>query len=501
MAAYHRPTGIDQTSHGTSFPLSQIVRGTIPTIQRAIPLLGLGIALNLLFTPDVSFELLAAYLIIALSALLGIIIVVRRNQGGLPIAAALILQNGITYGFPILKHNDEYSRIDLSLMLPCAGQLSLFIITLIVGWKAGLQLIHPTPSKLYLVTDNIQKQAKLAKLALGLLTFGLLFQISLYTGIYWRVTGSFGGRLFSLLQVFVLVASVAGGFLGAYFVRRVPQIKTAYWALWWGLFVILVSSVLLSSATGLVLSTFAGLMLGARKVPWVAMITILLTLAFLNQGKFVMREKYWGPNANERPSLIELPGFFAEWGSVSAKYLIPSESQVNKADQGQSLADRLNNFSNILFVNRALSINNMETLEGKGYAYLPWVFVPRVLWPDKPRTHEGQALLNVHFRRQMNYEATETTYVAWGLLPEAQGNLGLWFGPIVLGIFIGTFCGAAETWSSKKDLASVEGLGACILLITAVGSFEMSMGVLAAMLFQTAVALLVGGIIIRKFIR
>ncbi len=229
---------------------------------------------------------------------------------------------------------------------------------------------------------------------------------------------------------------------------------------------------------------------------------IVGVIGFLNIGKFDIREKYWKGGQGQEITLRGLPAFYGEWIESSWSKITDSQDAIGEQEsEGQSLFHRVNNLQNLLFVTRALDDYQIPTLEGLGYAQLPTIFVPRALWPEKPRTHEGQVMLNLHFRRQRDVRATEGTYIAWGLLPEAIGNFGLWGGPVFLGIVLGFACGTIEKWSVRKNLFSIEGISACILLIYAAISFEMSAGVLIAMLFQTFVVVVAGGHFIRWVMR
>ena len=133
---------------------------------------------------------------------------------------------------------------------------------------------------------------------------------------------------------------------------------------------------------------------------------------------------------------------------------------------------------------------------GKTYALIPPLFIPRVFWPDKPRTHEGQVMLNLHFGRQATIEQTEQTYIAWGLLPEAVGNFGIVGGPIFLGGILGWILGWLERVSLYKRIFSVEGLILIGTLLLFAGSYEMVASVLLTATFQFLVAVMIGGLML-----
>src|SRR5690606_2109582 len=107
-------------------------------------------------------------------------------------------------------------------------------------------------------------------------------------------------------------------------------------------------------------------------------------------------------------------------------------------------------------------------------------------WPNKPRAHEGQIMLNVHFGRQ-SLQATYRTYIAWGLLAEAYGNFGRIFGAVSLGAALGLICAWLEKKSATKPLMSLEGLVAIMIFAGLTISFEMVASVLVTSLFQSII--------------
>ena len=136
---------------------------------------------------------------------------------------------------------------------------------------------------------------------------------------------------------------------------------------------------------------------------------------------------------------------------------------------------------------------HIAPLYGATYELIPPLLVPRIFWPDKPRAHEGQVRLNVHFGRQ-DLDATFQTYIAWGLLPEAYGNFGAKAGAIFLGFGLGLLFAWLENFTARKLLLSLEGFIAFTLLLDMAGSFEMVASVLVTTVFQSVVLLIVASV-------
>ena len=207
----------------------------------------------------------------------------------------------------------------------------------------------------------------------------------------------------------------------------------------------------------------------------------MLALSFLNTGKTTMRRPSCAPTKAEaiHVSFAQLPSVYAEWIQVSYNAVLENNSgsafgakdRTDKAAKNQTLLDRIDNLQNLLFVMDAVNTDHVSAAcTGKTYSIIPPLLVPRVLWPDKPRTHEGQVMLNVHFGRQ-DLNSTLETYIAWGLLPEAYGNFGAFTGAICLGSFIGLLFAWIENLTARKLVVSMEGFLSLSLLMNLMNSF------------------------------
>jgi len=230
----------------------------------------------------------------------------------------------------------------------------------------------------------------------------------------------------------------------------------------------------------------------------------MLVVGFLNEGKSQMRERYWNASAGgANLQLSNLPEFFGEWTEASLSSF-QNDLSDNRAEAAQGSADgnptiitRLDNFQNLTFIVDTLERGTGQLLYGKTYSVIPPLLIPRFLWPDKPRTQEGQIMLNLNFGRQRTEEETFTTYIAWGLLPEAVGNFGCVAGACFLGSLLGFGSGMLEVWSARKRLLSVEGLVATGLLVQVAISYEMVASMIITSTFQMLVAVIVFSFLLR----
>ena len=305
----------------------------------------------------------------------------------------------------------------------------------------------------------------------------------------------------SMVTTLVAAAGACGFFLGAMFVgsRTMPTGgRILFWSLLAGNCLISASGFLLSATTGMLASVLIGLFWSSGRMPWRYLVVVGLMLSFLNLGKFTMRERYWGADGEASVSITlgQMPHYYGEWVQASLAAIAPNHGKDaardsgGRSSNGQNLLERVNNLQNLLFVIDAIDAGKVPPLHGQTYSLIPPLLVPRIFWPDKPRTHEGQILLNVHFGRQ-DLDATMQTYIAWGLLPEAYGNFGAKSGAIFLGVCLGLFFAWLENFTAQKVLLSLEGFISFTILLGLMGSFEMVASILVTSIFQSVVVLIV----------
>lgn len=471
-------------------------------MRRVVGLLGVVLICQAVFMFVLGADYAVPFLLVGITSWLAFSVGVFCNTGGLPVYSVLMIQHGIVYSVPLAVQNSMLAKYDKDVVYTAAFAYVVFVLISIVGWQIGKAFSSASKSTWILFEQGSAKITYrfIARAGISLIALAVAFQVSLITNIYWSSLGQYAPILFPIFKAVIGPGQIAGAFLGAYAISHLPSHRTIFWMVWCSLFTLLMATVLLSSATGFVIGTMGGLYLGSRRMAWLPAIVIFGVLGFLNVGKFEIRTKYWSDQNGIQVGLFQLPSFFSEWFSASIEKITKRRDEYSRSEEkGQSISERILGFENLCFVTRALSNLGYEPLGGQGYAVLPKVMVPRILWAGKPRSHEGQVLLNLHFDRQKNIKATQRTYVAWGLLPEAVGNFGIWIGAIGFGMVSGILTGMLETWSTRKSLLSIEGIGACILMIYAFISFEMSAGVLLGMLYQTAIVIVAGGIVMMQF--
>ncbi len=421
-----------------------------------------------------------------------------RRGIGLPLLPIVVLQNLVTYGAPIAAGHETLVSYPPGFVLQAGREVLIFDVAIVLAWAAGMQFFRPAPPVSHVLNEFNRAGAagwtRLGfSLVLGATAFYALQGLDLLGALYAALPSGSDSILYTLMSVvsacgFFLVSMTIGGREAS------PLAQGLFWVLLIGNAAMSASDFLLSAAAANLITVAIGFFWSSGRLPWRYLTIALLALSFLNTGKATMRSRYWGTAdapATQR-SFRDLPQSYAEWIEVSYRAILENDTAkggsssdpATSANRNQTLLDRIDNLQNLLFVIDAIQTDHIKPLGGQTYSLIPPLLVPRVLWPDKPRSHEGQILLNVHFGRQ-DLESTLTTYVAWGLLPEAYGNFGAVTGSILLGAFLGILCAWIENLTARKLLVSMEGFLCLSLLINIMNSFEMVASVLVTSIFQS----------------
>lgn len=260
------------------------------------------------------------------------------------------------------------------------------------------------------------------------------------------------------------------------------------------LFVALLASTLLVSATGLVLApglatifVAVGVFTISRgRVPLVVLTVAFAIFSILHLGKWPMRQKYWG----NRPRPVqphEVPEFYAAWfGHGLDRLPAVLAGEKMSGSRSSSLLERGSLLQMLLLV-QSKSPNEKPFLEGKTYAIIPELLVPRFLKQDKIRAHEGTYILSIYYGLQSR-SATRATTIGFGLLSESYANFGQ-VGVLGLSLLVGLTYGLGARWAANVPITSLRGLFALLLLASAL-QVEATAGVITTSLFQSSVTLL-----------
>ncbi len=423
---------------------------------------------------------------------------------GLPVLPMFVLQHFFTFALPILTDNETLERYPAGLINLASFEVFILMGVMSLTWYFALQQMRSSPPVCYALQGFEKDGLKRLRFIGSAMIIGITaFNVARMTGFMNTIYAVLPSGMNAIVNALTSAVGVCGFFLVAMLQgsgEEPPWQRTVLWTLFAINLLVLSSGFILSSASLLVGAVFIGLLWGSGRVPWRFIIILVSILAFLNFGKFVMRERYWVDEDEMRNltiSLVQLPEVYAEWAEASYDLLVndapPEPAVFSRAPsrEGQSLLNRVNNMQNLLYVMDSIENYRTPVLHGATYTLIPPLLVPRYFWPDKPRAHEGQIMLNIHFGRQ-SLEATAVTFVAWGLLAEACGNFGLFYGSIFLGIVLGLFCAWTERFTTAKLLFSLEGLLALVIFMGLLNSYEMVASVLITSIFQSLFPVLMG---------
>lgn len=415
---------------------------------------------------------------------------------GLPLLPLLAIQHLFVYGVPLVNSNEIVAAYPESLMDQAGLEVLILLAATAAAWRFGMQVFRPAQPVAYALKMFVTEGNRvLNRVGIALIVVAAGYEFANSLGFVAVIINLLPGGTHSIVVAMINAVGMSGYFLVAMFVasgEASGSTRNIFWCVLAAHLVLLTSSLLLSSVINIIGAVVIGLFWGSGRMPRRFLLICAVILSFLNIGKFDMRSRYWGPTdeALSSVSIAQLPAYYWEWiGHSSDKIFGDDGANDTVRDQKkQTLLARVDNMQNLLFAINGIANEKVEPLRGETYAIIPPLLIPRIFWPEKPRTHEGQVMLNVHFGRQSRAESF-TTYIAWGLLPEAYGNFGSVWGSVILGLVLGGFFAWLENLTSAKPLLSLEGMVTFALFIGIASSFEMVSSVLVTSLFQSVVTI------------
>lgn len=489
-SSFHRPVRFDRFTRISE--LGDALHVLLPKVVIAIAVLVLVLALKLFLTDTPGWLAL-----IFIGAGTCLALVIWQSGGiGLPLLPLLAIQHLVVYGVPLVNSNEIVASYPESLMDQAGIEVLILLAVTAATWRFGMQVFRPAqPVAFALKVFATEGNRVLNRAGIALIIVAAGYEFANSLGVVAVVMDILPSGSQSIVVAMINAVGMSGYFLVAMFVasgEASGSTRNIFWCVLVSHLVLLTSSLLLSSVINIIGAVVIGLFWGSGRMPKRFLLICAVALSILNIGKFEMRDKYWGPTDEAVTSVspAQLPAYYWEWiGHSSDKIFGNDQTNESVRDQKrQTLLARVDNMQNLLFAINGVTNENIAPLRGATYAIIPPLLIPRILWPEKPRTHEGQVMLNVHFGRQSRTESF-STYIAWGLLPEAYGNFGSIWGAAILGIVLGGLFAWIENLTASKPLLSLEGMVTFALFIGIASSFEMVSSVLVTSLFQSMVTI------------
>lgn len=182
-----------------------------------------------------------------------------------------------------------------------------------------------------------------------------------------------------------------------------------------------------------------------KTIPWGPLLVVGVVLLAFNATKNEFRRIHWGAQMGGDPvqSFADGYGRAADWLQLT----VEEDLDIVEA-QRQTLLDRLNNLSFLAHV-MAWTPEQRPHLGWQTYQTVPAMFIPRLLWPEKP---SSMLVANDIALRYGALAPTQIGRVALdlGLLPEAYIAFG-WWGPLAVSLLLGVGCAALTRLAGDPD--------------------------------------------------
>ncbi|MCP4110851.1 MAG: hypothetical protein GY749_35870 [Desulfobacteraceae bacterium] len=176
---------------------------------------------------------------------------------------------------------------------------------------------------------------------------------------------------------------------------------------------------------------FIGVVQAQKKLPWIKMIFVFLLIIILQMSKQTFREEYWGEKMGGQ-SITSVTQSI----SRSKRWLEMAFSDIGSIGKGaaevaQVRVNHLSFFGHVVFV----TPKYIPYLDGYSYKYIPAMFIPRFLWPDKPSTMKITNELAMRYGWLSDHFIGKVA-LSPGLMDEAYMNFGI-IGVMVVMILFG----------------------------------------------------------------
>ena len=193
-------------------------------------------------------------------------------------------------------------------------------------------------------------------------------------------------------------------------------------------------------------NAFFAYMVGKRRLPVVSLTLFLLLVSFLNYGKSEMRVRYWlmGESTDD---MVEL---YSHWFKSSwEQFNLPADLR-----QGSTSGFERANLTSVYVEVVTQTPHPLPYLQGKTYLDSLQLFIPRVIWPDRPSLHVVMNEVGLRYGIHTTVESTESTMISIGQLAEAWANGG-WLGVGLVGGFFGFFYSVGVRLAYQRGYTTV----------------------------------------------
>jgi hypothetical protein len=435
----------------------------------------LGFAI--LTTQSTSAESILAACLIAIAVIIPVYLWCSGRVMGIPLFPVFAVPYLWTYALPMVTDHPAAITYSSDQHLFAGVTVASFLsLATAVWYKVSTIPIRPPVSYRALKSTSSASFFLYALAAYSLVVMGFVGGWFGFMGAWVAVLRSIAFGLGSL-SIFLLAYLFGKNDLS-------PKSSFAFLALLCILIVSSAASLLLVDSLSILFLSALGFVLGRRRMPWLALLLVLMFLSTLHHGKAVMRQMYMYGDEYRTVQPWEYVGWFTEWTEYSLNSILSSDSSTSVLQN--SLVGRTASVHLLLMI-QELSPHTVPYLSGATYTIIPNLLIPRFINPDRVGTHEGTSLLNIHYEKQTREDTYRTT-IGWGLLNEAYANFGFG-GSLTFAIILGVFYGGVTRWTLNVPVLSARSLFG-ILLMNFAYQTESSAGVYVTALFQSTLPLI-----------
>ena len=426
----------------------------------------------LAYTANVS-DVLHLYLGLIIFALSAVPSLLWARSGGsrFPVFETILILCAGAYAMPVLNEREQLANYSSEVITRAGLTVILYQLSAIITYLSVRG--QPGRSQFWresIITSQIEKL-----IVYGLLTSTAYIWISTFTTWVPR-------DLESVLRAVFYGVSTLCTFVTAQRWGRGEMTQTEKIVLLCTLIpqlIFMCVGLILITSISLLGIALLGYLSGGKRIPWLVIGVTFAIIAVLHTGKIRMREKYWEQHL-PAPTMSELPAYFSEWVEFGLQPTSGDKTVSQKMLERTSLM-------HILCLIVDYTPARQDYLYGKTYGHVLPQLIPRLFWPDKPRSHIATYELGIYYGLQQE-EDNATTTIAFGLLTEAYANFGL-AGAILLGVFWGYSLKKLQIWSTFSPMFSFAGL-LMVLLTAWAFNAELTMAAWVSSLEQAVIVVL-----------
>jgi hypothetical protein len=403
-----------------------------------------------------------------------------RKVAGLPVYPPFALSHVVTCGLPLINMQKAVARYEPAIAIQAGLTIASFLLLTTLVWYLIVRRPTRLPRSILVLKPGTGPTVLLVYLAIAcaIQVFIQARWLDLSPGVFSLIRAS--GLALGILATAGLAHELGARSLS-------PGTRYLFYGLIAAYSVVQTVSLYLSAAFMTMLVGAISFSATRRRLPLVWVSVVCVTVLFLQPGKSEMRNWVWHHDGGITP--LEYPEFFGRWVDASlARMPVLNDTPVTARRTKDSGIDRASIIHMLMLV-ESKSPDPKPYLHGDTYAVIPYLLVPRVLDPDKPRALEGQYILCIYYGLQTRAQAQKTG-IAFGLPAEAYANFG-YAGVFGLALILGCAHGLVTRYCFALPVLSLRSLFALIFIGLSLRN-EASGAVVVTTLVQASVVLLAG---------